>query len=42
VDIISNEIGSTAREAKNYLDRLTLMKMLNKKREGDQLVYYVR
>jgi hypothetical protein len=42
VDVISNEIGGTAREAKNYLDRLTLMKMLNKKREGDQLVYYVR
>jgi hypothetical protein len=42
VDVISNEIGSTNREAKNYLDRLTLMKMLNKKREGDQLVYYVR
>ncbi len=42
VEIISKEMGSTIREAKNYLDRLTLMKMLNKKREGDQLVYYVR
>jgi hypothetical protein len=39
---ISEELGSTNREAKNYLDRLTLMKMLNKRREGDQLVYYVR
>jgi hypothetical protein len=39
---ISAELGSSNREAKNYLDRLTLMKMLNKKREGDQLVYYVR
>jgi hypothetical protein len=39
---ISEELGSTNREAKNYLDRLTLMKMLNKKREGDKLVYYVR
>ncbi len=42
VEDISSEIGCTSREAKNYLDRLTLMKMLNKKREGDQLVYYVR
>jgi hypothetical protein len=39
---ISAELGTSSREAKNYLDRLTLMKMLNKKREGDQLVYYVR
>jgi hypothetical protein len=39
---VSAELGTSDREAKNYLDRLTLMKMLNKKREGDQLVYYVR
>lgn len=42
VDSVSTELGSSSREAKNYLDRLTLMKMLNKKREGDQLVYYSR
>lgn len=42
VEEIAAEIDSTDREAKNYLDRLTLMKMLNKKREGDQLVYYIR
>jgi hypothetical protein len=42
VDDIAIEIGITDREAKNYLDRLTLMKMLNKKREGDQLIYYIR
>ncbi len=42
VDQVAAEIGSSSREAKNYLDRLTLMKMLNKKREGDQLVYYNR
>jgi hypothetical protein len=42
VDQVAEEIGSTSREAKNYLDRLTLMKMLNKKREGDQLIYYSR
>jgi hypothetical protein len=42
VDDIANEIGSSSREAKNYLDRLTLMKMLNKRREEDQLVYYIR
>jgi len=42
VDQIASEIGSTPRKAKNNLDRLTLMKMLNKKREGDQLVYYNR
>jgi hypothetical protein len=39
---VSVELDTSSREAKNYLDRLTLMKMLNKKREGDQLVYYVR
>lgn len=39
---IAAEIGSTDREAKNYLDHLTLMKMLNKKREGEQLIYYSR
>jgi hypothetical protein len=42
VDEVAAAIGSTDREAKNYLDRLTLMKMLNKKREGEQLVYYIR
>jgi hypothetical protein len=42
VDDIAAEIGSTDREAKNYLDRLTLMKMLNKKREEDSLIYYSR
>jgi hypothetical protein len=42
VDSVSTELGSSSREAKNYLDRLTLMKMLNKKREGDQLVYFSR
>ncbi len=42
VSDIAAETGSTNREAKNYLDRLTLMKMLNKKREGEQLVYYSR
>jgi hypothetical protein len=42
VNEISNDMGITTRDAKNYLDRLTLMKMLNKSREGDQLVYYVR
>lgn len=41
-DQVADEIGSTPREAKNYLDRLTLMKLLNKKREGDQLIYYYR
>ena len=42
VDQIAAEIGSTPGKAKNNLDRLVLMKMLNKKREGDQLVYYNR
>jgi hypothetical protein len=42
VDQIAAEIGTSPRKAKNNLDRLTLMKMLNKKREGDQLVYYNR
>jgi predicted ArsR family transcriptional regulator len=42
VDQIAAEIGASPRKAKNNLDRLTLMKMLNKKREGDQLVYYNR
>jgi hypothetical protein len=42
VNQIAEELGSTPRTAKNSLDRLTLMKMLNKKREGDQLVYYTR
>ena len=41
-DQVAEEIGGTPREAKNYLDRLTLMKMVNKKREGDQLIYYYR
>lgn len=42
VEQVAKEIDSTPREAKNYLDRLTLMKMINKKREGDQLIYYYR
>lgn len=42
VEGIAAELGSTEREAKNYLDRLTLMKMLNKKKEGKQLIYYSR
>jgi hypothetical protein len=42
VDEVAAEIGGTDREAKNYLDRLTLMKMLNKKRKEEQLVYYIR
>ena len=41
-DKIAEEIGSSSRQARNNLDRLTLMKMVNKKREGDQLVYYTR
>jgi hypothetical protein len=42
MDDVAAEIGSSRREAKNYLDRLTLMKMLNKKRKEDQLIYYTR
>ena len=42
VDQIATEIDVPPRKAKNNLDRLTLMKMLNKKREGDHLVYYNR
>jgi hypothetical protein len=42
MDDVAGEIGSSRREAKNYLDRLTLMKMVNKKRSEDQLIYYIR
>jgi hypothetical protein len=39
---IAAEMGTTDRETKSYLDRLTLMNILKKKREGDQLIYYSR
>ena len=42
VDEVAAETGSTGREAKNYLDRLALMNILGKKREGDQMIYYGR
>ena len=42
IEAVAAEIGSTRREAKNYLDRLTLMNILNKKREEDKVIYYSR
>jgi hypothetical protein len=42
VDDVAAEIGSTKRETKSYLDRLTLMNILNKKREGEHMIYYIR
>lgn len=39
---IAADTGFELRDAKNYLDRLALMKMLKKKKEGDQLIYYSR
>jgi hypothetical protein len=42
IEQVADELGGSEREAKNYLDRLTLMKMVNKKREGDHLIYYYR
>lgn len=42
IDEVATEIEGTANEAKNALDRLTLMKLLNKKREEKKLVYFIR